>query len=126
MDADVSENFGWFGDLDRVALWCVRLAQRIAMPDIPERVPAEIDWTGPRLQLCEVKRALLIYRYQTCYYLSYNNVLADRSVALEYLAPMSLFNPARLIFSFNYVATEPALQKRLKLYKYLDQETTND
>ena len=104
----------------------VRLAQRIAMPDIPERVPAEIDWNGPRQQLCEVKRALLIYRYQTCYYLSYNNVLADRSVALEYLPPRSLFHFSRLIVSFNYLATEPAQQKTLKRYHYLKHGISND
>ena len=104
----------------------VRLAQRIAMPDIPERVPAEIDWTGPRQQLCEVKRALLIYRYQTCYYLSHNKLLADRRVSLSYVAPMSLFNPARLIFSFDYVAGEPVQQQRLKTYKHLEQVKIND
>ena len=126
MDADVSENFGWFGDLDRVALWCVRLAQRIAMPDIPERVPAEIDWTGPRQQLCEVKRALLIYRYQTCYDMAQNKRAEDNSVSFDYLAPRSLFNPARLIFSFDYLATEPALQKTLKRYHYLKYGISND
>ena len=104
----------------------VRLAHGIVMPDVPERFPAEIDWTGPRQLPCEVKRALLIYRYRACHYLSYNKLLADRSVALEYLAPRSLFDFWRLIYTFAYAAGEPALQKRLKLNKYLDQETTDD
>lgn len=104
----------------------VRLAQRIAMPDIPEQVPAEIDWTGPRQQLCEVKRALLIIRYQTCYFLSPNKLEANRNVALEYLAPKSLINPARLIFSFDYLATETAHQKTLRRYYYLEHGVTND
>ena len=104
----------------------VRLAQRIAMPDIPERVPAEIDWNGPRQQLCEVKRALLIYRYQTCYYLSYNKLLPDRRVSFSYIAPRSLFDFSRIIFTFDYVAGEPVQQKRLKIYKYLEQVKIND
>ena len=104
----------------------VRLAQRIAMPDIPERVPAEIDWTGPRQQLCEVKRALLIYRYQTCYDMAQNKRADDNSVAFKYLAPRPLFHFSRLIVSFDYLATEPAQQKSLRLYHYSEYGISTD
>ena len=98
----------------------VRLAQRIAMPDIPERVPAEIDWTGPIQQLREVKRALLIYRYQTSYEVyAPDNAVEYWRASFSYVAPRSLFDISRLIFTFDYVAEEFVQQQRLKTYKYL-------
>ena len=105
----------------------VRLAQRIAMPDIPERVPAEIDWTGPIQQLREVKRALLIYRYQTSYEVyAPDNAVEYWRASFSYVAPRSLFDISRLIFTFDYVAEEFVQQQRLKTYKYLEQVKIND
>ena len=96
------------------------IAVRISQPNAPLEITNEIDWSQSGVQNCYIGRALLFYRYQTCYDVSaWGDNEKEWSASLFYSKPRPIFHYSRIFMSTSYYFDELIYGERLISFPYI-------
>ena len=101
----------------------IRIAEHIARPKIPSELTLKVDWAQSGAQGCEIKRALIVYRYQICY-----NVIAwggdekEWRASLFYHKPRSLLHYSRIFVSTSYYFREFAYGENIRTFSFSSED----
>lgn len=97
------------------------LAERVSKPDVSFSIMHEIDWNQSGVQSCSIGRALLIYRYQTCYdVIAWGGDEKEWSASLFYHKPRPILHYSRIFISTSYYFRELIYGERLISYPYIE------
>ncbi len=100
----------------------IRVAKEIATAKTPATVvERHVDWSKSGRQNCEVRRALVFYRYQICYdVVAWSEDKGSWSASLFFHSPRQVFHWSRLFMSTSYYFTELAYGENLNVIYYAE------